>query len=125
MATRVVTVNDILDGHVALDLECFDRIYLNGWVHNLQVSGQVVNFLTHHLGFPIPSPAILEKIGPRFRKAVTEYAAAHDIEVVRFAKVSSRKSGGRAWLGVRLPCVTRRVQRVRDFRCAEVSAVAS
>src|SRR6185437_3847070 len=86
MATRVVTVNDILDGHVALDLECFDRIYLNGWVHNLQVSGQVVNFLTHHQGFPIPSPAILEKVGLRFRKAVTEYAAAHDIEVIRFAK---------------------------------------
>ena len=69
MATRVVTVNDILDGHVGLDLECFDRIYLNGWVPNLQVSGQVVNFLTHHLGFPIPSPAILEKIGLRFRRA--------------------------------------------------------
>ncbi len=55
MATRVVTVNDILDGHVGLDLECFDRIYLNGWVPNLQVPGQVVNFLTHHLGFPIRS----------------------------------------------------------------------
>jgi hypothetical protein len=86
MATRVVTVNDILDGHVGLDLECFDRIYLNGWVHNLQVSGQVINFLTHHLGFPIPSPAVLEKIGLRFRKAVAEFAAANDIEVVRFAK---------------------------------------
>ncbi len=70
MATRVVSVNDILDGHVGLDLECFDRIYLNGRVPNLQVSGQVVNFLTHHLGFPIPSPAILEKIGLRFRKDV-------------------------------------------------------
>ncbi len=69
MATRVVTVNDILDGHVGLDLECFDRIYLNGWVPNLQVSGQVVSFLTQHLGFPIPSPAILEKIGLRFRRA--------------------------------------------------------
>jgi len=86
MATHIVTVNDILDGHVGLDLECFDRIYLNGWVHNLQVSGQVVNFLTHHLGFPIPSPAILEKIGLRFRKAVTEFARDNDIEVIRFAK---------------------------------------
>ena len=28
--TRVVTVNDVLDGHVALDVECVDRIYLNG-----------------------------------------------------------------------------------------------
>ena len=74
MATRVVTVNDILDGHVGLDLECFDRIYLNGWVPNLQVPGQVVNFLTRHLGFPIPSPAILEKVGLRFRREVAEFA---------------------------------------------------
>jgi hypothetical protein len=86
MATRVVTVNDILDGHVGLDLECFDRIYLNGWVPTLQVPGQVVGFLTRHLGFPIPSPALLERIGLRFRKAVTEFAAEGDIPVIRFAK---------------------------------------
>jgi hypothetical protein len=30
MGTRVVTVNDVLQGHVALDIECLDRIYLNG-----------------------------------------------------------------------------------------------
>ena len=86
MATRVVTVNDILDGHVGLDLECFDRIYLNGWVPNLQVPGQVVNFLTRHLGFPIPSPAILEKVGLRFRREVAEFAREHDIPVLSFAK---------------------------------------
>ena len=45
-----VTVNDVLDGHVVLDLECLDRIYLNGYVPNLQVGGQVVSFLTQHLG---------------------------------------------------------------------------
>jgi hypothetical protein len=38
------------------------------------------------LGFPIPSPAILEKIGLRFRRAVDEFAAANDIPVIRFAK---------------------------------------
>ncbi len=86
MATRVVTVNDVLDGHVGLDLECFDRIYLNGWVPTLQVPGQVVGFLTRHLGFPIPSPAVLERIGLGFRKAVTEFAAEGGIPVVRFAK---------------------------------------
>jgi hypothetical protein len=86
MATRVVTVNDVLDGHVGLDLECFDRIYLNGWVPNLQVPGQVVSFLTRHLGFPIPSPAILERIGLGFRKAVTDFAADHDIPVMRLVK---------------------------------------
>ena len=54
----VVTVNDVLDGHVVLDVECLDRIYLNGYVPNLQVGGQVASFMTAHLGYPIPSPAI-------------------------------------------------------------------
>ena len=35
-----VTVNDVLDGHVALDIECLDRIYLNGYVPNLQTGGR-------------------------------------------------------------------------------------
>ncbi len=73
----MVTVNDVLDGHVGLDLECMDRIYLNGYVPNLQVSGQVASFMTAHLGCPIPSPAILEKIGKigtAFRKVAQEFA---------------------------------------------------
>ena len=86
VATRVVTVNDVLGKHVGLDLECFDRIYLNGWVPNLRVPGQVVSFLPRHLGFPIPSPAILERIGLRFRKAVVEFARDNDIPVIRFVK---------------------------------------
>jgi hypothetical protein len=27
MGMRVVTVNDVLEGHAALDIECLDRIY--------------------------------------------------------------------------------------------------
>ncbi len=36
---KPVTVNDVLEGHVALDLECLDRIYLSAYVPNLQVGG--------------------------------------------------------------------------------------
>jgi hypothetical protein len=86
-----VTINDVLDGHVVLDVECLDRIYLNGYVPNLQVGGQVVSFLTQHLGNPIPSPAILDRIGTRFRKAVDSFAADNKIPVVRFGK-ADRKS---------------------------------
>lgn len=39
-----MNVNDFLDRHVALDPECLDRIYLNAYVPNQQVSGQVVTF---------------------------------------------------------------------------------
>jgi hypothetical protein len=81
-----LTVNDVLDGHVVLDLECLDRIYLNAYVPNLQVGGQVVSFMTQHLGNPIPSPAIMEKIGTAFRRAVDRFAADNDVPVVRFGK---------------------------------------
>ena len=49
-----VTVNDVLDGHVALDMECLDRIYLNGYVPNLQVGGQVASFMTRASGLSDP-----------------------------------------------------------------------
>jgi len=81
-----VTINDVLDGHVDLDVECLDRIYLNGYVPNLQVGGQVVSFMTAHLGNPIPSPALMEKIGTAFRKAVDRFATDNHIPVVRFSK---------------------------------------
>ena len=63
MGARVVTVNEVLGGHVTLDIECLDRVYLNAYVPILQSSGQVVAFMTQHLGLPIPSPALFEKIG--------------------------------------------------------------
>jgi len=86
MPARVVTVNELLDGRVALDIECLDRIYLNAYVPILQSSGQVVAFLTRHLGYPLPSPALFNKIGQRFRAAVTAFALADDVPWVRFGK---------------------------------------
>ncbi|MEO8908484.1 MAG: hypothetical protein ABI310_10510 [Microbacteriaceae bacterium] len=82
----MVNVNEILDGHVSLEIECLDRIYLNGYVPNLQVGGQVVNFMRKHLGKNIPSPAILEKIGTVFRRDVAAFAAANNIPVIHFKK---------------------------------------
>jgi len=85
-AAGTVTAAQVLDGHVTLDLECLDRVYLNGYVPNLQVGGQVVTFLTQHLGNPIPSPALFNPIGERFRAAVDRFASANGVPVVRFDK---------------------------------------
>jgi hypothetical protein len=98
MAAAVCNVNDVLDGHVTLDLECLDRVYLNAYVPNLQVAGQVVVFLTQHLGNPIPSPALSAKIGNAFRAAVERFAATHQIPVVRFAKDARKQEVMRPYL---------------------------
>ena len=82
----VVTVPELLDGHTVLDVECLDRIYLNGYVPMLQVGGQVVTFLHGHLGMPVASPAVIEQIGTRFRQAVARFAENNDIPVVKFRK---------------------------------------
>jgi hypothetical protein len=86
MGVVMVTVGEQLEGHVSLEIESLDRIYLNGYVPSLQVSGQVVTFMTRHLGCPIPSPAIFEQIGTRFRAQVGRFAAAQQIPIIRFAK---------------------------------------
>jgi hypothetical protein len=81
-----------------LDVECLDRIYLNGYVPNLQVGGQVVSFMTAHLGFPIPSPAIMEKIGTAFRRGVRAFADAHQIPIVKFGKDDRKQEVMRPYL---------------------------
>ncbi len=86
MSARVVRVDEVLSGHVVLDIECLDRIYLNAYVPILQSSGQVVAFMTQYLDMPIPSPALLEKISQRFRRSVESFAEANAIPWVRFGK---------------------------------------
>ncbi len=82
----VVNVNDVLDGHVVLDLECIDRLYLNAYVPNLQVGGQVVTFLTKHRGNEVPSPALFKPMGDRFRKAVKAFAEANGIPLLHLKR---------------------------------------
>src|SRR5579859_3437082 len=84
--THIVTAGELLDGHSVLDIECLDRIYLNAYVPILQSSGQVVAFMTQHLGKPIPSPALMEKISTKYRRAVESFASSNGIPWVRFGK---------------------------------------
>jgi hypothetical protein len=90
MGAHVATVNEVLDGHVKLDIQCLDRIYLNAYVPILQTSSQVVAFLSTHLGFPFPSPALFNQIGQRFRRAVESYAVNNDIPWIKFGKTDDK-----------------------------------
>ena len=47
------TAADVLAKHVVFEVESIDRLYLNLYVPDLQRVGQVVGFLTRHLGFEL------------------------------------------------------------------------
>jgi hypothetical protein len=99
MAARIsrlntVTVNDVLDGQKLLEIDCPDRIYLTLSVPNLMVGGQVVSFLTQHEGKPVPSPALLDRRGQAFRRAVESFAHANDIPVIGFAGKKDKNRPG-------------------------------
>ena len=83
---QTTNINDVLDGHVTLEVECVDRMLLNAYVPGLQVGGQVVMFLTRHLGNPVPSPALFAQIGNRFVRDVKAFAADNGIPILRLTK---------------------------------------
>jgi hypothetical protein len=64
------TVEELLRGHVTLEVECVDRLYLNGYIPTLATAGGLIRFLREHLDKPIPSPAVLGQITSRFRDRV-------------------------------------------------------
>jgi catechol 2,3-dioxygenase-like lactoylglutathione lyase family enzyme len=82
----VTNINEVLEGHVSLEVECVDRMLLNAYVPNLQVGGQVVLFLTRHLGNPVPSPALFSQIGNRFVRDVKAFAQANGIPILRLKR---------------------------------------
>ena len=60
------TIPELLRDHVSLDIECVDRVYLNGYLPMMQTSGALVYFLERHRGAMIASPALLGEISRGF-----------------------------------------------------------
>ena len=79
-------INDVIEEHVALEVECVDRLILNAYVPSLQVGGQVARFITGHLGKPIASAAVLGSIGNRFRRDVRRFADTRGIPILALRK---------------------------------------
>jgi hypothetical protein len=66
------TVADVLSRHVAFEIECIDRMYLNVYVPGLQSVAGAVWFCRTHLGQPYASTALLEPISRRFLAAIRD-----------------------------------------------------
>ena len=46
----MASIPELLDGHVTLEVECLDRLYLNGYIGPLATSGGLVTFMREQLG---------------------------------------------------------------------------
>ncbi len=94
----MLAIKDILTDRITLDIECVDRVYLNGYVKHLQLPGGLITFIREQLGFPIPSPMVLAPVSDAFRKAVEAFARASGLTIVDFAKGEDKDETARTHL---------------------------
>lgn len=94
----MLTVKEVMANKIALDVECIDRVYLNGYVKYLQMPGGLITFIRNQLGFPIPSPIVLPPVSESFRNSVEGYAQEQGLSIVNFAKNEDKDDRARAEL---------------------------
>lgn len=83
-------IETILRDHVTLQVSCIDRIYLGGYLPNLQRSGQLVYFLQTHRGNSYASPVLLDRMTKGFVNSIRAFALGERIPIVEF-KPGERK----------------------------------
>ena len=93
----MATIASLLRDRVTLRVGSVDRLFLQGYVPRLMCEGQVVRFLLDR-GYPIPSPALLGRIGRAYVKQIERFAADHEVPLVRFRKGESKEDAARPHL---------------------------
>jgi len=94
----MLKVKDVLTNKIGLDIECVDRVYLNGYVKNRQMPGGLITFIREQMGFPIPSPMLLAPVSQAYRAAVEKFAKEQGLTIVNFARDEEKDETARAHL---------------------------
>jgi hypothetical protein len=89
-------VAELIRDHVTVEVECVDRLYLNGYIPTLQTPEQLVAFLRRHRGHPIPSPKLLGDISQGYRRRVEQFARQVGAPMIPFEK-GQRKDDVAKW----------------------------
>ena len=85
-----LNIGDLLEGHVTLELESIDRLYLKGDVSRLQYGAGLVGFLSQDRGYPIASPALLGQITGCFVAEVKAFAQRQGLPLFPFERQESQ-----------------------------------
>jgi hypothetical protein len=91
-------IETLLRDHVTLNVDCIDRLYLNGYVPRLQRPENLWWFMTQHRGWPVPSPQLLRRLTDEFVGRIDVFAERHRIPVVRFEGQERKEDVARKYL---------------------------
>ncbi|MGH9056367.1 MAG: hypothetical protein ACRDYY_10990, partial [Acidimicrobiales bacterium] len=80
------SVAEVLDGHVTLEVECIDRMYLNLYVEKLQYETGVVGFFKGHRGATFASSALMDPMTRQFVADTERFIAEQGVDLVTFQK---------------------------------------
>jgi hypothetical protein len=80
----MASIPERLDGPVTLEVECLDRLYLNGYIGPLATSGGLITFMREQLDKPIPSPVVLGQVTEKFRDAVKAMTEREHVPLYQF-----------------------------------------
>lgn len=80
----MASIPELLNGHVTLEVECLDRLYLDSYIGLLATAGGLVYFMREQLGKPIPPPVVLGRVTEKFRENVKAMAAQEQIPIYAF-----------------------------------------
>jgi hypothetical protein len=80
------SVADVIRGHVTLEVEGIDRMYLNVYQPKLQAEKQAACFFRYHRGQAVASSALMGVMTNEFLQKVEAFVEQHRIPVVAFKK---------------------------------------
>lgn len=80
------SVREILDGHVSLEVESIDRLYLNAYVPQLQRELGVVGFFRGHRRQPVASSALMAPMSRAFVRSIEALCDEEDVPLITFRR---------------------------------------
>lgn len=80
------SVADVLNDHVAFEVESIDRMYLNVWVPRLAYGGGGAGFFVGHRGWSYASTALMDPMAKAFVADIRGFVSSRGLELVHFAK---------------------------------------
>ncbi len=96
---------EVMRGHVALELECMDRLYVNAYVPILQSGAGVSHYFRELRGYPVPSSALMAPMTRSFVASIERFAREKELDLVRLSRGERKDERTR--------------ERLRDRDCGE------